>query len=189
VIKLLTIGQPRVGDETFVRSLHERCKYLREKGNLRVHRIITSGDFCPCYPPLAQGYHHFGKPICFMNEKEPASCTVEIGEKHSWKEEEEDEVMAKALGEEMTRKIKDDEVEIGHFDGGALHEIEFSADVKYSHATNTYWQCLRGVEEQMGGKRWQATSPVSRDRGKSAASRGPQLLHIQGPGRKKKSNA
>ena len=52
-VKLLTIGQPRVGDLAFVEHVQDLSAKLAGAGRFKVNRIMTGGDACAVFPPQA----------------------------------------------------------------------------------------------------------------------------------------
>ena len=133
-VKLVTIGQPRVGDEAFVNRIQKVSKPLLRAGLLSINRMINSGDACPCYPPIAMDYLHFGAPICFLLESEAGldSIKVQFGDKFS--DSELDEVLAKAVAAGLkVGAERKNELAREAMDGGEVHTIGFSADALFSH--------------------------------------------------------
>ena len=61
-VTLFTIGQPRVGNSTFVRTVEKIGLPLRRAKLLKSFRMICNLDLVPALPMYALGFRHFGKP-------------------------------------------------------------------------------------------------------------------------------
>lgn len=57
-----TFGQPRVGDETFARTVHDAI-------GLRVFRFVNDKDIVPRVPFFGLGYRHYGCEVFFDHSK------------------------------------------------------------------------------------------------------------------------
>jgi hypothetical protein len=57
-----TFGQPRVGDETFARTVHEAL-------GLRIFRLVNDSDIVPRVPFFGMGFRHYGCEVFFDDQK------------------------------------------------------------------------------------------------------------------------
>ena len=61
-VSFFTIGQPRVGNNVFVKMLEDLGAPLKKAKLLKTFRMICNLDLVPAVPIFSLGFRHFGKP-------------------------------------------------------------------------------------------------------------------------------
>lgn len=64
-LTFFTIGQPRVGTNSFSKFMEKLSKPLKEAKILKTFRVICNKDLIPSIPLFTMGFRHFGKPALY----------------------------------------------------------------------------------------------------------------------------